>query len=80
MATPSINTIMDNMQQLTMPDFICANHGSIRVLTPMTAAAREWRDEHLPDDAQSWGRGVVIEPRYWPDIQAGIQEAGLVIA
>lgn len=62
------------------PDFVLANHGSVAVLTPMTDKARTWRDEHLPEDATSWGRGVVIEPRYLEPILDGISEEGLVVA
>lgn len=56
-----------------MADFILANHGSILVLTPTSDAGRAWRDEHLSGpETQTWGRGVVIEPRYWPPIADGI--------
>jgi hypothetical protein len=61
-------------------DFVIADHGSILVLTPVTAEGRDWVDEHLPADAQRWARGVVVEPRYWPAIQDGIDCAGLSTA
>jgi hypothetical protein len=63
-----------------LADFVLADHGSVAVLTPMTDAGREWRDEHLPSDAASWGRGVVIEPRYLAPILEGIACDGLEIA
>lgn len=63
-----------------MADFVCADHGSIVTLTPMTDAAKAWVAEHLPEDAQRFGRSVCIERRYWPDIYAGItEEAGLSV-
>jgi hypothetical protein len=33
----------------------------------------------LPEDAQSSGRRIVIEPRYFDDIADGIQADGLTI-
>jgi hypothetical protein len=64
----------------TYPDFLAFNHGSILTLRPMTPEAQAWVDEHLPEDAQHWGRSVVIEPRYFADIAAGIQADGLTLA
>ncbi|MGZ5078638.1 MAG: hypothetical protein ACXWHZ_03725 [Usitatibacter sp.] len=61
-------------------DFDFSDHGSICILTPLTPAAREWRAEYLPSDAQTWGRGgVVIERRYVSDILDGIDIAGLSV-
>lgn len=63
-----------------MSDFLFANHGSITVLTPLTEAAQDWASEHLPDDAMRWCGGIVIEPRYWPDIIWGINDDGLTVS
>jgi hypothetical protein len=60
-------------------DFQFVNHGSIAVLTPISAAANDWVAEHLPEDSVRWAGGVVIEPRYADDILNGAQEAGLSI-
>jgi hypothetical protein len=30
------------------PDFSFQNHGSICILTPLTPAAKDWFNEHLP--------------------------------
>ena len=60
-------------------DFVLTDHGSIAVLRPVTDEAREWVDENLPDDAQWFGRGVVIEPRYVGDIVEGILNDGLTV-
>lgn len=57
-------------------DFIIANHGSIITLTPMTAAAKEWAAEFLPDDAPS---GIAIEPRFIDPILQGIEDDGLTV-
>lgn len=63
-----------------MTDFILQDHGSLVVLTPQTPEARGWVDEHLPDDAQCFARGVVIEPRYFEPIADGITADGLTIS
>lgn len=62
-----------------MPDFLLADHGSVLVLNANTEPAKEWVREHLPADAQRWGRGTVIEPRYWPPIEEGIAAEGLTL-
>ena len=47
--------------------------GTICVLTPLTGAAMEWCNDHLPDDTLRWGsNGYVIEPRYLRDILFGM--------
>jgi hypothetical protein len=58
-------------------DFTVADHGSIVILTPLTEAAQDWVADHLPEDAMTWGGGIVIEPRYVALILAGIGEDGL---
>lgn len=63
-----------------MPDFAFADHGSVTILTPLSAAARDWVGEYLPADALAFGRGVVIEPRYVDPIMEALAEHGLTIA
>lgn len=63
-----------------MADFLLANHGSILTLTPLTQPARDWQAEHLSGpETQTWGRGTVIEPRYWAPIKEGIESDGLTV-
>ncbi len=73
--------IVDARKAPTPPvDFHYFNHGSICTLTAATDAAKQWADEHLPDDRQLWGQfGNVIEPRYVNDIIAGITGDGLTV-
>lgn len=71
------------MQQQTLhnklhPDFFVLNEGTIFLLIPLTDAASTWVDEHLPEDAQWFGNGVVVEHRYIADIVQGIVNDGLV--
>lgn len=55
------------------------DHGSLVILESCTPAANEWIEDHIPDDAQTWGTGIVIEPRYVDDIVQGMQSDGLTI-
>ena len=58
-------------------DFIATNHGSIVTLAPQSEEAREWCEDHLPEDAMMFGDAYAIEPRYFGDIVAGFQDDGL---
>jgi hypothetical protein len=61
-------------------DFSYSDEGSIVLLTPITAAANDWVQEHLPGDAMRFGHSIVIEHRYADDILNGIVNDGLLIA
>lgn len=60
-------------------DFTVQDEGSIVVVTPVTPAAKTWVAAHIPDDAQRWCGGVVIEQRYAFDVLEGIVNDGLVV-
>jgi hypothetical protein len=63
-------------------DFQLENHGSLFLLRPLTSAATEWMQEHLPVDSpetQFWGDSIVIEPRYLEPIVEGILADALVL-
>jgi hypothetical protein len=73
-----VNTPIENAPEL-LPnaDFAVQNEGSIFILYALSAAAKEWADEHI-GHAQRWGvNGYVIEHRYVLDIVDGIQNDGL---
>lgn len=53
------------------------NHGSVVLLRPLTDAATNWMEDHLPADAQRWGNAVVVEPRYAQPILDGMVADGL---
>ena len=53
---------------------------SILLLTPVTEAAINWSDSHLPDDAPMLGNAVAVELRYIGDIIDGIRGDGLSVA
>jgi hypothetical protein len=64
----------------TRPDFICENHSSIFLLRPVSPAAFNWIEEHLPADRLTFGNAAVIEPRYVWAILNGLQEDGLTVS
>ncbi len=53
---------------------------SIFLLTPVTEAAINWSDAHLPQDAPMLGNAVAVEHRYISAIVAGIESDGLSVA
>lgn len=60
-------------------DIRASNHGSIWILTGISDAGKGWLDESLPEDAQRWGDGYVVEPRYVEDILIGASNDGMVV-
>lgn len=63
-------------------DFKLENHGSLFLLRPLTAAAKEWMQQNLPVDSpetQFCCDAVVIEPRYVDAIVDGIIGNRLVL-
>jgi hypothetical protein len=67
-------------EKVRTPDFTATDHGSIVLLQPNTAAASTWADEHLPDDAPTFGKGFAVEKNYICDILQGIECDGLTWA
>jgi hypothetical protein len=62
-----------------MADLAVHNHGSIFLLQPTSVAGSEWIDQHIPEDAMTWGDSIVVEHRYIEDIVIGAQYDGLEI-
>jgi len=52
------------------------NHGSVLLLCPLDAEARAWLAENIDPDAQYFGRGLVVTPRYVEGIVNGFVEDG----
>lgn len=61
------------------PDLILACHGSIYLLLPVTASAKDWVDTNIQPDCLRHGRAVAIEPRYITDVVHGAQCDGLSV-
>jgi hypothetical protein len=63
-----------------MTDFDIADHGSLIILRPVSAEARDWIDDNLDPNTQ-WGfGGAVIERRYFQPIYEGVVNDGLTIS
>ena len=65
-------------------DLQVENHGSIYTLAPQSVFGQQWIEEHLPDDAPTFGRtrfgGIVaVEHRYIGDIVRGAQADGMEV-
>jgi hypothetical protein len=60
-------------------DFRVENHGSIYLLRPLTARARAWVENNLPEDAPAFGNAVAVEHRYIADIVTGAINDGLTV-
>ena len=43
-----------------MTDFHVQDHGSIIILLPQTTVAKDWADEHFPEDAANWANGTAV--------------------
>lgn len=62
-----------------MADLSISNQGSIFLLSADTPAGQAWLDEHIPDDAMTFGGAIVVEHRFIGDIAAGAVEDGLEV-
>jgi len=62
-----------------MRDLLVRDEGSIFLLVPVTPAGQEWVDEHIPADAQTFGKAIVVEHRYIADIVNGALADGLEV-
>jgi hypothetical protein len=61
-------------------NFRIEHHGSIILIVPLCASARDWLDEHLGKDNgyQPYWPTAIVEPRFLEQIMAGIRRDGLV--
>lgn len=62
-----------------MCDLFVHNHGSIFVLEPVSKAGFDWLDEHIAEEHQIWGNGIVVEHRYIDAIVDGALADGLEV-
>ena len=54
-------------------------HCTLYLLRPLTRAAHDWVDDHLPEDAMDWCGAIVVEHRDISDIVRGAIGDGLVV-
>jgi hypothetical protein len=61
-------------------NFRIEHHGSIILIVPLCASARDWLDEHLGKENgyQPYWPTAIVEPRFLAQIIAGIRRDGLV--
>ena len=63
-----------------MPDVAVENHGSIMLVTALTAEARDWIEENVVNEETMFYSGsLVVEPRYMQTLALGMIEAGLTV-
>lgn len=62
-----------------MKDFFVNDQGTLVLITPLNDAARAWLKEHVQEDAQWFGRALVVEHRYANDLIEGILGEGFSI-
>lgn len=69
---------MTNTHRKSKPksDFSISDHGSIYILVPNSIQAIAWCEDHMPNDAQIWFNGYVIEHRFIQDIINNLVEGG----
>ena len=60
------------------PDFKVQYHGSIYLLEPQTAGAKQWAEENIGQENgfQPYWPTVVIESRYANDVIGGLESDG----
>lgn len=58
------------------PDFRVENHGSICLLVPLHPRAARWIERTRPEESQTLGPSLVIEPRYVEGVVEAAQAAG----
>ena len=61
-------------------DFLVAYDGSLSLVTPVTQAAREWIDAHVPEDAPRFGPSLAVAPRYLDALLEGMEDDGLTVS
>lgn len=66
------------MSIASQPDFTITGGGTLYLLRPVSDAAKEWVQLHIPEDAQWLGDAVAIEHRYIQAIVDGLEADGLV--
>jgi len=57
-------------------DFIFTNHGSLWLVTPTNASAREHLESHTGDEAQWFAGALAVETRYVEGLTSVLLDAG----
>ena len=67
------------MTRKRKPDVVIRDEGSLLLFDLRTEQARGWVEEHVAEDAQRFGRALVVEHRYAGELTDGMAEAGLTV-
>ena len=62
------------------PDLIVHGHGSNYLLRSNSEFGRDWISDHIPEDAMTFGQGIVVKRRYIAEIIEAAGNDGNVIA
>jgi hypothetical protein len=61
-------------------DVLAVDYRSYAMLTPMTAVAHRWVEEHVEIESwQKYGASVACEPRCLSDLIAAMRADGLIV-
>jgi hypothetical protein len=69
--------ITETEQDTRAVDVRVTNEGSLILFEPLTEAAREWLNLHIPSDATYWAGQLVVEHRFAYDLAVGMVGDGL---
>jgi hypothetical protein len=72
---------MDSLQEkASAPDVLVHNEGTVFLLNPLTARAKEWIEENVQTEAYQWfGSTLVVEHRFVWGLAQGMLDEGLVL-
>lgn len=62
-----------------MTDFSIHNHGSLFTFVPLNDNAQDWMARTAPEDAQFFGGGLVVEPRFVQGVINAIEADGMTV-
>jgi hypothetical protein len=63
-----------------MTDFTISDQGSIFLIRPLNAGARQWLDQNVVSEPWQWVQGTLcVETRFARDLLREIEEAGFEI-
>lgn len=60
-------------------DYLIENHGSIILLRPTNAYARQFLSESVDSEAQWFAGALAVEPRYLGPLVNNLQEEGFIV-
>ena len=66
------------MKQITMPDVLVEDSGTVFLIKPLTDPARNWLKQNAQHEAWQWfGDSLAVDHRFVEIILRGMKRAGL---